>query len=132
MIKLKNENYMEFKDTMYEKAEFKDFIEKYFSLFTLFLEKNIPPLEELTVIINAKARVETGEITQEQASLLIKEAINEKYIYRKFGGKTNFDNYIKKVGEAKEKEEKNKQEKNKSIKNTKSKKEILDIVNKNK
>jgi polyhydroxyalkanoate synthesis regulator phasin len=130
MIKMRNEDYMKFQDIMYEVEEFKDFISKYFSLFTFLIDKNIQPLDKLITMINMKALIESGKINDNAAMEYVRNMMNEEYIYKQHGGKENFERYIKKMSEEKDKKDKHEKEKKNSIKNIKSKKEIIDIVNK--
>lgn len=95
IVCLKKLNYQSFNDHMYEKEEFQDFIDKYFSLFTILIGEKIPSFKMLSIIIATKAKVETGELLETDANNLITEFMNNKFIYSKYGGKENFENYIK-------------------------------------
>lgn len=94
LMKLRNENYEKFKDTVFEIEEFKPFIDNYFNFFMMIISPQPPPYEVISMFIVYKAKVETKRITQEQADKEIAEYMNNMFIYPKFGGKDNFEKTI--------------------------------------
>lgn len=108
MMVLKNNNFPEFQNHMYEKEEFKDFITKYFSLFTMLIDKQLPPFKNLITMITVRSLFEAGKITDTEAMIYIREHMADQYIYPKFGGKDKFEKCIKKRAASNGKNKKNK------------------------
>lgn len=96
ILDMKLNNYTQYADHMFEKVEFQDFINKYFSLFTLLVDKTLPPIELLYLILSKKAELESGKITQKGADDSISDFVGNKFIYSKYGGKDNFEKQLKK------------------------------------
>lgn len=90
IIKLRQTNYKEFEDYVFNIEEFKPFIEEYFNFFMMLISPVPMPFEVINMFITYKAKVETGRITQKQADEEIAEYMNNKFIYSKYGGKDNF------------------------------------------
>lgn len=90
IIKLRQTNYKEFEDYVFNIEEFKPFIEEYFNFFMMLISPVPMPFEVINMFITYKAKVETGRITQKQADEEIAEYMNNKFIYSKYGGKNNF------------------------------------------
>ena len=90
IIKLRQTNYKEFEDYVFNIEEFKPFIEEYFNFFMMLISPVPMPFEIINMFITYKAKVETGRITQKQADEEIAEYMNNKFIYSKYGGKDNF------------------------------------------
>ena len=90
IIKLRQTNYKEFEDYVFNIEEFKPFIEEYFNFFMMLISPIPMPFEVINMFITYKAKVETGRITQKQADEEIAEYMNNKFIYSKYGGKDNF------------------------------------------
>ena len=90
IIKLRQTNYKEFEDYVFNIEEFKPFIEEYFNFFMMLISPIPMPFEIINMFITYKAKVETGRITQKQADEEIAEYMNNKFIYSKYGGKDNF------------------------------------------
>lgn len=90
IIKLRQTNYKEFEDYVFNIEEFKPFIEEYFNFFMMLISPVPMPFEIINMFITYKAKVETGRITQKQADEEIAEYMNNKFIYSKYGGKNNF------------------------------------------
>lgn len=90
IIKLRQTNYKEFEDYVFNIDEFKPFIEEYFNFFMMLISPVPMPFEIINMFITYKAKVETGRITQKQADEEIAEYMNNKFIYSKYGGKDNF------------------------------------------
>ena len=90
IIKLRQTNYKEFEDYVFNIEEFKPFIEEYFNFFMMLISPVPMPFEVINMFITYKATVETGRITQKQADEEIAEYMNNKFIYSKYGGKDNF------------------------------------------
>ena len=90
IIKLRQTNYKEFEDYVFNIEEFKPFIEEYFNFFMMLISPVPMPFEIINMFITYKAKVETGRITQKQADEEIAEYMNNKFIYSKYGGKDYF------------------------------------------
>ena len=90
IIKLRQTNYKEFEDYVFNIEEFKPFIEEYFNFFMMLISPIPMPFEVINMFITYKAKVKTGRITQKQADEEIAEYMNNKFIYSKYGGKDNF------------------------------------------
>ena len=90
IIKLRQTNYKEFEDYVFNIEEFKPFIEEYFNFFMMLISPVPMPFEVINMFITYKSKVETGRITQKQADEEIAEYMNNKFIYSKYGGKDNF------------------------------------------
>ena len=90
IIKLRQTNYKEFENYVFNIEEFKPFIEEYFNFFMMLISPVPMPFEVINMFITYKAKVETGRITQKQADEEIAEYMNNKFIYSKYGGKDNF------------------------------------------
>lgn len=90
IIKLRQTNYKEFEDYVFNIEEFKPFIEEYFNFFMMLISPVPMPFEVINMFITYKAKVETGRITQKQADEEIAEYMNNKFIYSKYGGKDKF------------------------------------------
>ena len=90
IIKLRQTNYKEFEDYVFNIEEFKPFIEEYFNFFMMLISPVPMPFEVINMFITYKAKVETGRITQKQADEEIAEYMNNKFIYSKYGCKDNF------------------------------------------
>lgn len=90
IIKLRQTNYKEFEDYVFNIEEFKPFIEEYFNFFMMLISPVPMPFEVINMFITYKAKVETKRITQKQADEEIAEYMNNKFIYSKYGGKDNF------------------------------------------
>lgn len=90
IIKLRQTNYKEFEDYVFNIEEFKPFIEEYFNFFMMLISPVPMPFEIINMFITYKAKVETGRITQKQADEEIAEYMNNKFIYSKYGGKDKF------------------------------------------
>lgn len=92
---LKLTNYKQFVNHMYDKEEFHKFIDEYFSLFAILIEKKLPPIELLYLIISSKAQLESGKCTKEEADNFVSEYISNKYVYPSYGGKDKFEKHFK-------------------------------------
>lgn len=90
IIKLRQTNYKEFENYVFNIEEFKPFIEEYFNFFMMLISPVPMPFEVINMFITYKAKVETGRITQKQADEEIAEYMNNKFIYSKYGGKDKF------------------------------------------
>lgn len=90
IIKLRQTNYKEFEDYVFNIEEFRPFIEEYFNFFMMLISPVPMPFEVINMFITYKAKVETGRITQKQADEEIAEYMNNKFIYSKYGGKDKF------------------------------------------
>ena len=90
IIKLRQTNYKEFEDYVFNIEEFKPFIEEYFNFFMMLISPVPMPFEVINMFITYKAKVETGRITQKQADEEIAEYMNNKFMYSKYGGEDNF------------------------------------------
>lgn len=91
IINLRKTDYNKYMDYICEIKEFQPFIDKYFNLFMMITSPEPPPFEIIEMFINYKAKIELGIIKQEEADEEIKEYMNERFIYSKFGGKINFE-----------------------------------------
>ena len=98
IIKLRQTNYKEFEDYVFNIEEFKPFIEEYFNFFMMLISPVPMPFEVINMFITYKAKVETGRITQKQADEEIAEYMNNKFIYSKYGGKDKFIKEMIKFG----------------------------------
>lgn len=85
----------------YEKVE--DEMEKLFpnlficnyALISAIIRNQIDDFSMITKMINLMILIETQQITKEEANEYMKELLNSKFIYSKFGGKENFEKTIK-------------------------------------
>ena len=93
--KLKQDNYDKFKDLVFERKDFHEFIDKYFNVFMLLISKEKIPFDILNKLINMKGLIESGQITQNNADKEVYELMNDKYIYSLYGSKENFEKHIK-------------------------------------
>lgn len=94
---LKKKDYEKFKDVVFEREDFHDFIEKYFNVFMILISKEKIPFDMLNKLILMKGMIESGQITQDKADKEIYELMNDKYIYSLYGSKENFENHIKNI-----------------------------------
>lgn len=94
IMKLRKSDYNKYMDYICEIKEFQPFIEKYFNLFMMITSPEPPPFEIIEMFIDYKAKIELGLIQQKDADEKVKEYMNEKFIYSKFGGKLNFEKEI--------------------------------------
>ena len=92
--KLKYDNYELFKDTVFERNDFHEFIDNYFNVFMLLIDKNKVPFDILYKLINFKGLIEAGQLNQIDADNMVYDFMNDKYIYSKFGSKENFEKHI--------------------------------------
>ena len=92
--KLKYDNYELFKDTVFERNDFHEFIDNYFNVFMLLIDKNKVPFDILYKLINFKGLIEAGQLNQNEADNMVYDFMNDKYIYSKFGSKENFEKHI--------------------------------------
>lgn len=94
---LKNKDYDKFKDLVFEREDFHEFIDNYFNIFMLLISKEKIPFDILMNLINMKGLIESGQIKQNEADKIVYENLNDKYIYSKYGSKENFENHIKNI-----------------------------------
>lgn len=94
---LKQSNYEKFKDIVFERKDFHDFIDNYFNIFMLLISKEKIPFDILNKLIMMKGLIESGQLDQNTADKEIYEFMNNKYIYSKFGSKEKFEEHIKNI-----------------------------------
>jgi hypothetical protein len=93
MMKLKEESKESFEQVMADK--FKDFSERYFSLFCVILDGEMNSLSNLVMMINTLCMVKTKKISMDEGYAHIREELAGTYIYPQFGGKEQFEKTIK-------------------------------------
>jgi len=93
MKELKKKNKMEYEDKILEK--YKNFADNKFKLVMSLIYSDNISFSILKVYFKIMGLVEMGTISQEYGDELVAEYMNEKYIYSKYGGKENFEKFIK-------------------------------------
>lgn len=94
---LKKNNYELFKDKVFEREDFHDFIDNYFNVFMLLISKDKIQFDMLFKLINMKGLIESGQLNQNSADKEVYELMNDKYIYSLYGSKENFEKHIKNI-----------------------------------
>lgn len=90
--KIKKENKEEYDIKIYEK--YREFGDKYYTLFSLILDDNIDKISNLVMMLNTLSMVRTGQISMETANEYVREELSKTYIYSVFGGKKEFERTI--------------------------------------
>ena len=92
--KLREENkFNELEDLLIKKYT-KIFEENYSLIFSI-IRYEISDFNILVKMLNVMILLETKQIDKNKANEIIKDTVNELYIYPKFGGKDNFEKIIK-------------------------------------
>ena len=93
MKELKEKNKMEYEDKVLEK--YKNFADNKFKLVMSLIYSENMPFNVLKVYFKIMGLIEMKTISQEYGDELIAEYMNEKYIYSQYGGKENFEKFVK-------------------------------------
>ena len=93
MKELKKKNKMEYEDKVLEK--YKTFADNKFKLVMSLIYSENMPFSVLKVYFKIMGLIEMKTISQEYGDELIAEYMNEKYIYSQYGGKENFEKFVK-------------------------------------
>jgi hypothetical protein len=93
MKELKKRNKMEYEDKVLEK--YKNFADNKFKLVMSLIYSDNTPFSVLKVYFKIMGLIEMKTISQEYGDELIAEYMNEKYIYSQYGGKENFEKFVK-------------------------------------
>lgn len=92
--KLREENkFNELEDLLIKK--YKKIFEENYSLVFAIIRNEISDFDILVNMINVMILLETKQIEKSEADELIKNIVNELYIYPKFGGRENFEKIMK-------------------------------------
>lgn len=96
MEKLENDNNELFVETVTNK--FKDFSDNYVAVFNKLLDKKNrnESVERLVEMFSIIKNIKNGKSTFEKEDARFKEKLNEQYIYKKYGGKKQFENAMRK------------------------------------
>lgn len=111
MVKLKYENEALFKETV--DNEFKEFADKYYSLFTRITCDEFD-IGDLKYMIQVMRNIKENNIGMKAGHETFVDTMAEKYIYPQHGGKEGFLEFVEK-----EKQKKTKKDKRKARKNAK-------------
>ena len=96
MIQLQQNNREQYEQELHD--QFKDFCDRYYSLFSVILDGELDSMTHLVMMIKTLCLVKTGQITMDTAYAHIREELSNHYIYPKFGGKKGFEKAIKSRG----------------------------------
>jgi len=89
MLSMRKDNKTEY-DRMME-GKYKDFEDRYFSLFRVILDGEFDSMNHLVMMIKTLCLVKTGKISNDAAYANIREELSNHYIYPQFGGKKEFE-----------------------------------------
>lgn len=92
--KLRKENKFNEIEELLER-KYKRLFELNYSLVFAVIRNEITNFDILVKMINVMILLETKQISNSEANNIIKDLINDLYIYPKFGGKENFEKIIK-------------------------------------
>lgn len=92
--KLRKENKFNEIEELLER-KYKRLFELNYSLVFAVIRNEITNFDILVKMINVMILLETKQISNNEANNIIKDLINDLYIYPKFGGKENFEKIIK-------------------------------------
>lgn len=92
--KLRKENKFNEIEELLER-KYKRLFELNYSLVFAVIRNEITNFDILVKMINVMILLETKQINNSEANNIIKDLINDLYIYPKFGGKENFEKIIK-------------------------------------
>ena len=102
MEELNNPNYKKLrKELKFNEIEellqpkYKKIFEENYSLIFSIIRYEISDFNILVKMLNVMILLETKQIDKNKANEIIKDTVNELYIYPKFGGKDNFEKIIK-------------------------------------
>lgn len=109
MVKLKYDNEDLFKDTV--DKEFKEFADKYYSLFSRITCEEFD-IKDLKYMIQVMRNIKENNVGMKEGHEQFVDSMAEKYIYPQHGGKDGFLEFVDKQKKKTEKKDKRKARKN--------------------